>query len=48
LLNDVLDLERDDLLKLTGMTETLADQLLAFLAELEGENTADAGGAAQG
>jgi N utilization substance protein A len=48
LLTDVLDLERDDMLKVAGMTEGLADQLLAFLAELEGENTADAGGATQG
>jgi len=43
LLTDVLDLERDDLLKLAGMTEPLADQLLAFLAELEGENAAEGG-----
>ena len=48
LLTDVLDLERDDMLKVAGMTEGLADQLLAFLAELEGENAADAGGASQG
>ena len=43
LLTDVLDLERDDMLKVAGMTEGLADQLLAFLAELEGENAAEGG-----
>lgn len=37
MLSDVLDLERDDLLKLGGMTPELADQLLRFLAELVGE-----------
>jgi N utilization substance protein A len=38
LLTDVLDLERPDMLKLEGMTEELADQLLGFLAELEAES----------
>jgi N utilization substance protein A len=41
LLSDVLDLERDDLLKLAGMTPELADQLLQFLAELVGEAPAE-------
>jgi N utilization substance protein A len=38
LLNDVLDFERDDMLKITGMTPELTDQLLRFLQELEGES----------
>jgi N utilization substance protein A len=42
LLTDVLDLERDDMLKLAGMSPELADQLLKFLSDLEGE---EAGGA---
>ncbi len=33
-LNDVLDLERADLLKIVGMTPEAAEQLLAFLADL--------------
>ena len=43
LLNDVLDLERDDMLKIAGMTEELAEQLLRFLSELEGETSAEPG-----
>jgi N utilization substance protein A len=39
LLSHVLDLERDDLLKLPGMTPDLADQMLRFLAEVTGEAT---------
>jgi len=35
-LNDVLDLEREDMLKIAGMTEPLANELLGFLAELVG------------
>jgi N utilization substance protein A len=34
MLNDVLDLERDDILRVPGMTPELADQLVGFLAEL--------------
>jgi len=37
LLNDVLDLEREDALKIPGMTPELADQLLGFLADLADE-----------
>ncbi len=37
-LRDILDLEREDLLKIPGMTEQLTDQLLAFLAELTEES----------
>ncbi|HEX9582853.1 MAG TPA: transcription termination factor NusA [Gemmatimonadales bacterium] len=46
-LRDILDFERDDLLKITGMTPEYADTLMAFLAELteesgEGEPSAPA------
>jgi N utilization substance protein A len=34
MLNDVLDLERDDFLRVPGMTPEAADQLVGFLAEL--------------
>jgi N utilization substance protein A len=34
LLNDVLDLEREDTLKIPGMTPELAENLMAFLADL--------------
>ncbi len=37
-LRDILDLERDDVLKIEGMTEERTDVLLAFLAELTDEN----------
>jgi N utilization substance protein A len=42
-LRDVLDLERDDVLKLEGITAEQADFLMAFLSELTEEN-ADADG----
>lgn len=47
-LKDILDLEREDLLKIPGMTEQLTDELLAFLAELteespEGEGASEGG-----
>jgi N utilization substance protein A len=38
-LRDILDLERDDIIKVEGMTPERADVLLAFLAELTEENT---------
>ena len=46
-LRDILDFERDDLLKIGGMTPEYADTLMAFLAELteesgEGEASAPA------
>jgi N utilization substance protein A len=34
MLNDILDLEREDINKIAGMTPEAADQLMAFLAEL--------------
>ncbi|GBD33424.1 MAG: transcription termination/antitermination protein NusA [Gemmatimonadales bacterium] len=37
-LRDILDLDREDLLKIPGMTEQLTDELLAFLAELTEES----------
>jgi len=37
MLSDVLDLERDDMLKIKGVTPDLAEQLLKFLSDLEGE-----------
>ena len=45
MLNDVLDLEREDIAKIPGMTPEAADQLMAFLAELTDEDGGeDAGG----
>ncbi|UCG86864.1 MAG: transcription termination factor NusA [Gemmatimonadota bacterium] len=37
-LRDILDLERDDILKIEGMTAERTDVLLAFLSELTDEN----------
>src|SRR5215212_3997659 len=34
MLNDILDLEREDITKIAGMTPETADQLMAFLSEL--------------
>ncbi len=39
-LRDVLDLERDDVMKIEGMSPERTDVLLAFLSELTEENTA--------
>jgi N utilization substance protein A len=47
MLNDVLDLERDDALKIPGMTPELADQLMTFLADLAEEESAEAPAAAE-
>ncbi len=38
MLNDVLDLEREDIAKIPGMTPETAEQLLGFLAELTDED----------
>ena len=43
-LSDILDLEREDIDKVPGMTPTVADELMAFLTDL----TADEGGEAAG
>jgi N utilization substance protein A len=44
MLNDLLDLERDDILRIPGMSPEMADQLVGFLSELtteeNGEETA--------
>jgi N utilization substance protein A len=40
-LSDVLDLEREDVEKVPGMTPELTDQMMAFLAELTGDEAAD-------
>jgi N utilization substance protein A len=40
-LNDIIDLERDDFLRLTGITLDDADRLMAILAELTEEGAAD-------
>ncbi len=34
MLNDILDMEREDVMKVEGMTEEAGDQLLAFLSDL--------------
>ena len=41
MLNDVLDLERDDIARLPGMTPAATDQLVAFLAELTDEENSE-------
>ncbi|MEE8192126.1 MAG: transcription termination factor NusA [Gemmatimonadales bacterium] len=38
-LRDILDLERDEVLKIEGITDEQADMLMAFLSELTEENT---------
>jgi len=50
-LQDILDLEREDVDKIPGMTPELADKLMAFLNEMTeegGEDEAEAGPAAAG
>jgi transcription termination/antitermination protein NusA len=42
-LKDVLDLEREDIEKIPGMTSERSDQLVAFLTELTEEGSDDAG-----
>jgi N utilization substance protein A len=41
MLNDVLDLERDDIARLPGMTPAATDQLMAFLSELTDEENSE-------
>jgi N utilization substance protein A len=38
-LRDILDLEREDVLKIEGITDEQADSLMSFLSELTEENT---------
>ena len=40
-LSDVLDLEREDVEKVAGMSPELTDQMMSFLAELIGEDASD-------
>jgi N utilization substance protein A len=42
MLNDILDLEREDIARVPGMTPEAADQLMAFLAELTEEGGEEA------
>jgi N utilization substance protein A len=41
MLSDVLDLDREDITKIPGMTPETTDQLLAFLAELTDEDSTE-------
>ena len=45
-LNDILDLEREDIAKIPGMTPETTEQLLAFLTELTDEDSTRGGPAA--
>jgi N utilization substance protein A len=45
-LADVLDLEREDIEKVPGMTPELAEQFLAFLSELTTEDGGEDAGSA--
>ncbi len=40
-LNDILDLEREDLAKITGMTPETTEELMAFLADLTADNAGE-------
>jgi hypothetical protein len=44
----VLDLEREDLAKIPGMTPEAADQLMAFLTELTTEDGGEEAAGAKG
>ena len=41
MLNDILDLEREDIAKIAGMTPETADQLMVFLSELTDEDSGE-------
>ena len=43
-LNDILDLEREDIEKMPGISPTVADELLAFLSDLTAEEPGPGGG----
>lgn len=47
-LRDILDLERDDVLKIEGITDTQADALMAFLSQVTEENPEAADATAEG
>ena len=42
MLNDILDLEREDIEKMPGITPAAADELMAFLADLTAEESGEA------
>ena len=42
MLNDVLDLDREEIARIAGMTPETTDQLMAFLAELTDEDAGEA------
>ena len=44
-LNDIIDLEREDFLKLAGIAPEEADRLMAFINEVTAEGGADSDGA---
>jgi N utilization substance protein A len=46
-LNDIIDLEREDLLKLPGIAPSEADRIMAIIDELTTEDTEEASGAAE-
>jgi N utilization substance protein A len=41
MLNDILDLEREDIAKIPGMTAETSDQLMAFVSELTDEDSGE-------
>jgi N utilization substance protein A len=43
MLNDILDLEREDIAKIPGMSPEAADQLMTFLSELTDEDGGEEG-----
>jgi hypothetical protein len=47
-LNDILDLEREDIDKVPGMTPAAADELMAFLTDLTAEEGGEGGEPAEG
>jgi transcription termination/antitermination protein NusA len=47
MLNDILDLEREDIARIPGMSPEAADQLMAFLSELTDEDGGEAAPAAE-
>jgi N utilization substance protein A len=44
-LNDIIDLEREDLLKLPGIAPAEADRIMGIIDELTTEDTSDEGAA---
>ena len=44
MLNDILDLEREDIAKLPGMTPEVTEELMAFLVDLTSEEAGEQAG----